>query len=87
MSEIVNVSPALLQKLKEIKAGAHGNTKYPWRTLEPGQSFIIPLDRTKEHTLASYCSRMSKKLNKQFVYFRHEASEGFAGGYEVSVVE
>ena len=47
-------------------------SKYPWRSLEIGKSFIIPNDGSvKFKTIEDSCYKWSKKLNRIFRAANH----------------
>lgn len=55
---------------KPTKVGA---SKYPWRTLEEGQSFLVKPNEANWTTISTACYKWSKKLNKKFRAFDHGA--------------
>jgi len=55
------------------KAPVQFAAKYPWRTLEVGQSFLVAPNEANWTTISTSCYKWSKKLNKKFRAFNHGA--------------
>ncbi len=48
-----------------------GILKYPWRTLEEGQSFLVEPNEGNWTTISTSCYKWSKKLGKKFRAVNH----------------
>lgn len=65
-------STAVITKIqaKSIK-GIGFHTKYPWKTIQIGHSFIVDPNVMKLSTLIPYANRVGRKLGKKFEVFDH----------------
>lgn len=54
--------------------------KYPWRTLEIGQSFTVQFDSTRESSLRYLASLTGKKLGRLFFVKKHNDTKVYEVG-------
>lgn len=48
-----------------------GTAKYPWRSLEVGQSFLVAPNEANWITISTSCYKWSKKLERKFRAVNH----------------
>ena len=56
---------------KAPKAAPVGTVKYPWRSLEVGQSFLVAPNEANWTTISTSAYKWSKKLNCKFRAVNH----------------
>lgn len=56
---------------KATKPPKIGTAKYPWRSLEEGQSFLVATNEANWITISTSCYKWSKKLNRKFRAVNH----------------
>lgn len=79
MYNIVESSP---QALFKDNLG-EGKLLYPFKDLEEGKSFIVPIADAKEKSLRTLCYTQGRKYGKKFVLIKHEES----GIYEIACLK
>lgn len=53
------------------KINTVGIVKYPWRSLEEGQSFLVAPNEANWITISTSCYKWSKKLGRKFRAINH----------------
>lgn len=66
MTPICPCSQEVLNEILKVNDKV-SKTKYPFRTLNVGESFVVPVEDLNKRSLIVSCSRFGKVLNRKFV--------------------
>jgi hypothetical protein len=70
-------------KAKTTRANPVGVTKYPWKVIPVGKSFVVPRENIKFSVLRSLASKSGKVVGKKFRVIDH----GEGRPYEVACLQ